>query len=62
MMNINRAATVLAKKFAVDVDIFRVLDKKVVISWAEQIAGQGEKYLLTRNQHAFLIGEIQDFA
>jgi hypothetical protein len=65
-MNINRALTVLAKKFAVNSDIFKSLSKETVISWGEQVevGNLAEKrtgdntYLLTRHQHAFLTGDF----
>jgi hypothetical protein len=70
MMNINRAVSVLAKKFAVNADTFKSLSKSTVIAWGEAVATATEQekrtdtvnlYKLTQPQHAFLIGEIKEF-
>lgn len=66
-MNLNRALTLLAKKFAVNSDVFQTCSKDTVIKWAEQIQDgmDNEKrtgintYTLSRNQHAFLISDYR---
>lgn len=67
MMNLNRALAVLAKKFAVDSDVFKACSKQTVTNWGEQVAAGSlsekatgvNSYQLTRHQHAFLIGDHQ---
>ena len=58
MMNVNRASSVITKKFSINAEILKTLSKSTLISWAEQIISQGENYQLTRDQHAFLIGDF----
>ena len=67
-MNIKRAVTLLSKFFAVNGDIFSSLSKPSTIAWAERVqAGQKKDvpapctYLLSQQEHAFLIGEIKGF-
>jgi hypothetical protein len=62
IMKLNRALQILAKFFSVGEDVFyHSLSKTTIIDWAEQVKAQGDKYLLTQPQHAFLIGEILTF-
>jgi hypothetical protein len=67
MMNINRAVSVLAKKFTVNAELFKSLSKESVIRWAEAVVAGTENdkrnqtensYKLTRHQHAFLVGDL----
>jgi hypothetical protein len=48
----------LCKFFQVDGDIFRPLSNRTILTWAAQV---GPGYQTTREQHAFLIGEVQTF-
>lgn len=57
-MNINRALSVLAKKFVVNSDIFQTCSKATIIRWAEQVVQQGSAYKLTRHQHAWLVSDL----
>jgi len=58
-MNINRALTILSKKFVVNSDTFKNVSKNTLIAWAQQIVDQGSQYKLTRHQHAFLVGDLE---
>ncbi len=69
-INLNRALSLLTKKFVVNTDIFRPLSKATIILWGEEVlaaielekrTGLENLYKLTQPQHAFLIGEIQGF-
>lgn len=73
IMTFNRALQLLSKFFAVDTDVFQKgLSRQTIITWADQIKNGEVKeesgkiippgtYRLTRDQHAFLTGEILNF-
>jgi hypothetical protein len=73
IMTFNRALQILSKFFSVDTDVFQKgISRQNIIAWAEQIKDGEVKnedgkivppgnYRLTRDQHAFLTGEILSY-
>ena len=57
-MKIKQALAKLAKYFEMEENEFVRLPKRTILEWAAEI---GANYQLSRQQHAWLIGEIQYF-
>lgn len=56
-----KAIHTLSKFFKLTTETFHSLSDKSIITWADRIISLGSKYLLSREEHCFLIGQIKFF-